>query len=103
MLQEWDEIESLPVGLERGAVPLVRGGCRSSRLTSVPLKQLITQHQHAQYAAACVHHPILVPEECDLFTPTATLDQAWQVAKCIPDGMAYYRVGPVWLADEPPF
>ncbi|GAA3832173.1 hypothetical protein GCM10022226_61740 [Sphaerisporangium flaviroseum] len=103
MLRELDELELLPVRLETAAVPLIREDCQSPRTTRVPLKQLVTEHQHQRYAAACRNHPVLVPEECGLFTPTANLDEAWRIADRIHNGMAYYRIGAVWLADEPPF
>lgn len=103
MLQQLNELEVPPIGLETAAVPLIRQGCQSFRPTRVPLNQLVTQHQHARYAAACRNHPVLVPEECGLFTATSSLDEAWRVADSIPNGMAYYRVGPVWIADVPPF
>jgi hypothetical protein len=96
MLESWDE-------LELHAGPDIVGDCRNYRRTKVSLRQLISEHQGVQFAAACPNHPLLIPEECGLFTPTATRDEAWQAARRLPNGVAYHRVGQVLLADEPPF
>jgi hypothetical protein len=96
MLQSWDEPES-------DAVPAIFGDCRNYRLAKVPLRQLVADQQGVQFAAACPNHPVLLPEECGLFTPATTRDEAWQAASRIPGGVAYHRVGDVLLADEPPF